>query len=622
MIILISSQAQSEFTDTIHELGHLAESYNGEKMASVRGALFSWYVDKNGYSSLEDMIGKFQEDYGTSRENAIEEMTNEALSGLFSTDDGVNDFLNWLKEDSGYSKAEKKSVLQRIIDFFDRIVEAVKQTIKDGDLSQTAREFAQMQADKAAQIREMFLKALDGIDGKKRKNTAEETKNSIKKTKDISYDEQIEKVFSKHFGRSDSLYIGKPSDKLIKAGFSNAPFAMNQSDIRKSHEATAKNKNYSRHGVSKEFFEQLPSKINNAVMFIVNKNGTTVITDYQMSDRNGEKSFVVAGVWHNQKMENDTVNQIKSVYPLDNFVNRVFKAADESKLVISDTKKAQAMLATVGVQSSEVSRLLELSNDSISQTGDDVKRFSDIDSEVKNSLKRTDSEETKNSRKKSYVSRDGHFLSYRETGGSDAHEQALRWAARNSVEDGDLRLAYCKEAWYIIEKDSNDYAGYQVLERIRKGEYDNERRRVEEYNRRNKRRTVSGEFAEYDFGSEQRVRYGDERYGFDINGTGYETKSGRVLSVDRSSSQRGKTRIESGQNTFGGNENRTGTGTERLTDSEVKNSLRHSLGISDSTTDADRPTALLDEVYDTKMLRFLLLFELNAKSRKRHRQML
>ena len=105
---------------------------------------------------------------------------------LFSTDEGVNDFLNWLKEDSGYSKAEKKSVLQRIIEFFDRIVEAVKQTIKDGDLSKTAREFAQMQADKAAQIREMFLDALDGIDGKARKNTAEETKNSLRLSLGIS----------------------------------------------------------------------------------------------------------------------------------------------------------------------------------------------------------------------------------------------------------------------------------------------------------------------------------------------------------------------------------------------------------------------------------------------------
>ena len=188
MKILISSQAQSEFTDTIHELGHLAESYNGEKMASVKGALLDWYAEKNGGTALEDTIKMFQDSYGTSRENAIEEMTNEALSGLFSTDEGVNDFLNWLKEDSGYSKAEKKSVLQRIIEFFDRIVEAVKQTIKDGDLSQTAREFAQMQADKAAQIREMFLDALDGIDGKKRENAGSETKDSLAPDFEAKYD--------------------------------------------------------------------------------------------------------------------------------------------------------------------------------------------------------------------------------------------------------------------------------------------------------------------------------------------------------------------------------------------------------------------------------------------------
>ena len=38
-----------------------------------------------------------------------------------------------------------------------------------------------MQADKAAEIREMFLEALDGINGKKRKNTESETKDSRKK---------------------------------------------------------------------------------------------------------------------------------------------------------------------------------------------------------------------------------------------------------------------------------------------------------------------------------------------------------------------------------------------------------------------------------------------------------
>ena len=392
MKVLISSDAQSEFTDTVHELGHLGEVRNKSAMQKVRQAILDWHNEVRGYNSTEEAISRFMQEYDCSRQDAIEEYTNEALAGLFSTDEGVKDFLSWLEEDSGYSKKEKKTVIQKIAELFDRLVESIRKIIAEGELSFAAKDFAQMQADRAAKIRKMFLDVLDGT-SEQSARMSDEVKNSIKKTQNMSYDEQIEKIFSKRLNGSNSLYIGKPSEKLIKAGFSNAPFAMNQSDIRKSHEATAKNKNYSRHGVPKEFFEQLPSKINNAVMFIVNKNGTTVITDYQMNDRNGEKSFVVAGVWHNQKMENDTVNQIKSVYPLDDFKSQVYRASENRKLVITDKKKAQAMLTTIGVQPSEVSRLLELSNDSISQTGDDVKHFLNIDSEeTKNSLKRTDSE--------------------------------------------------------------------------------------------------------------------------------------------------------------------------------------------------------------------------------------
>ena len=470
----------------------------------------------------------------------------------------MNDFLNWLKEDSGYSKAEKKSILQRIIEFFDRIVEAVKQTIKDGDLSQTAREFAQMQADKAAQIREMFLDALDGIDGKARKNTAEETKNSIKKTKDISYDEQIEKVFSKHFGRSDSLYIGKPSDNLIKAGFSNAPFAMNQSDIRKSHEATAKNKNYSRHGVSKEFFEQLPSKINNAVMFIVNKNGTTVITDYQMNDRNGEKSFVVAGVWHNQKMDSDVVNQVKSVYPLDDFKSQVYRAAENRKLVITDKKKAQAMLSEVGVQPSERSRLLELSNDSISQTGDDVKHFSDIGGEeTKNSLKRPDfnkkidkDEGNAHNKKRLYNESDTLFL---------------QWSNSPSVPVRERKMFKRGKDLVLFEKTKN---GCVELFRSKDKEVVREHERA--YRKATDEIYGNTESIRADKGRDTWNMRVSRHGGYDV-GNGGQTGNERL----QTDSERDNGHLLSGDGRI-----------SDITDSEeTKNSLRHSLGISDSTAE-------------------------------------
>ena len=297
---------------------------------------------------------------------------------LFSTDEGVNDFLNWLKEDSGYSKAEKESVLQRIIDFFDRIVEAVKQTIKDGDLSKTAREFAQMQADKAAQIREMFLDALDGIDGKARKNTAEETKNSKKK-------------------------------------------------------------------------------------------------------------------------------QRKYTNPYENWY---------------------------GVDS------------------------------------------------------DGHFLPSNEIGGSDASEQALFWVAQEDVTDGDLRLATGLGSCYIIERMENDRYGYKVVEKIEERDRDYEKQRITEHNRE-KRTDLEGRLAGYNNNNKSAANaVGDERHDSDVPEAGHQTKSRQIRSVAGTSFNQRKTRIDTEQNTFGGNENRTGNGTERLTDSEeTKNSLRHSLGISDNTAE-------------------------------------
>lgn len=183
----------------------------------------------------------------------------------------------------------------------------------------------------------------------------------------MDYAEQIDKYFSGTLGRSDSLYLGTPSDVLQEAGFSSNPFAMNKGDVRKSNEKSAKNKNYSRHGVPRKFFKSMPEYIDKSVVFIENPSGVTVVTDFLMLDEKGQPSYVVAGVKPDADMEDDIVNLIKSVYPLDDFIPRMVTAAENSKLVVIDKQKAQTMFATVGVQPSEVSKLLELSKNIISQ---------------------------------------------------------------------------------------------------------------------------------------------------------------------------------------------------------------------------------------------------------------
>ena len=177
-------------------------------------------------------------------------------------------------------------------------------------------------------------------------------------------------IEKKELNGSNSLYVGVPRRNIQDAGFSSAPFAMNQSDYRKSRREAAKNKNYSRHGIPVGFFEIMPDKIDSAPILIDNGEKITVITDYPMDDTKGNPSYVIVGVQKNQSMENDVVNQIKSVYPLDDIADRIISNSNAGKIVILNKNKAEKLLTTIGIQPSEVSSILDSAKDSISQNSD------------------------------------------------------------------------------------------------------------------------------------------------------------------------------------------------------------------------------------------------------------
>lgn len=195
---------------------------------------------------------------------------------------------------------------------------------------------------------------------------------SINKTKHMSYKEQLNLIENGQLNGIHSLYVGLPSENLKSINFPNNPLVMNQSDYRKSRRKQTKNKHYSKHGVEFEFFDKMPEYINNAIIFIDNGDKVTVITEYPMKDTKGNDSFVIAGVLLNQTMENDTINQIKSVYPLDDIVNKITMSAEKGKLIISNKNKAKNMFATIGIQTSKVSNILNLAKTSLSQKNTSV----------------------------------------------------------------------------------------------------------------------------------------------------------------------------------------------------------------------------------------------------------
>lgn len=160
---------------------------------------------------------------------------------MFSTNEGVNEFLSWLENESGYSAQEKKTVLQKLADWILEIIDAVQELIQGESLNKVVTEFAKEETARLKEIRKMFLEALDevseGTVGRETKNTAEggvklslsemgfdefsrETANNIKMRQGViinsvsDLEEHIKNALKRN--KKINLYVGAISEEVKK----------------------------------------------------------------------------------------------------------------------------------------------------------------------------------------------------------------------------------------------------------------------------------------------------------------------------------------------------------------------------------------------------------------------
>ncbi|MBR3553147.1 MAG: hypothetical protein IKN72_07140 [Clostridia bacterium] len=183
----MSANANSEFTDLVHELGHGVAAYDAKRYRGLLAAIRDWYMENEGIASYEDAIEAIMDRYaGTdedfTRADAEEEFFSEAMAGLFSTDAGAKQFLNWLNDESKADTNEKKSIIKKMADLLQDLFDHIKALIRGGTLSKTAADFARMEADNAQMLRQEFLAALDTMkaNAEKGEQNKSGTKNSVK----------------------------------------------------------------------------------------------------------------------------------------------------------------------------------------------------------------------------------------------------------------------------------------------------------------------------------------------------------------------------------------------------------------------------------------------------------
>lgn len=200
--IIINADGSGEYNALIHELGEFGLAYNEKEYKKIQSAIRDWYVDFRGAENFNALVDAYVDTYskaeGTkTRAEALDELTNDAVSGLFSTDEGIKKFAKWLDENK--TEPEKKSIIETITDFLKSVIEKIKNVISTSNLQTAARNAMEMEQKRADHIRKQFLDMLDNASENLYSGTEveENTKNSVTLGKfadvDINSNEKLDK---------------------------------------------------------------------------------------------------------------------------------------------------------------------------------------------------------------------------------------------------------------------------------------------------------------------------------------------------------------------------------------------------------------------------------------------
>lgn len=387
--IIINADGSGEYNALIHELGEFGLAYNEQEYKNVQSAIRDWYVSYKGADNFNALVDAYIDTYtkaegSKTRAEAIDELTNDAVSGLFSTDEGVEQFAKWLSYNK--TEAEKKSIIETIADFLKSVIEKIKSVIATSNLQTAARNAMEMEQKRANHIRKQFLNMLDNASenlygGVEAENNTKYSLDSYNKKQIDSFKnsnkielyhskEQLQKFVNdarQHKNLNKKMYFGVISNEMAEyiknetgvdvKGYNVALRADNILKIFNSHGNETFELSRGQRAITDEDILKLPQLLNNIdyAEYAGKYNGM----------QNSNNDFI------NLKSSKDdtiTIGAFKQKKYLDLRIHTMYA---KNKGNNDDTANAKALASTSETSVGNVSF-----NSSISKYSDNVKKFS------------------------------------------------------------------------------------------------------------------------------------------------------------------------------------------------------------------------------------------------------
>ena len=213
--ISLSEKSVNSYQTALHETAHYIQQNNPEGWAEVKRAALEFYTEKVGMTEAQDKVFKAYENaYGTDT-GLYDEVAADLFSGIMSTDDGVEQYCDYILTADQYTTPQKRTILQTLRDAIGQLIESIKNVLRGGDATLGAAEGRKLaeraeNLQEAAGIVDEFLDALD---------TAKNNAREIGKQKNV----QVEQMKTARAEGPD----GKLYSIIPDTGNGDAVFAVN-----------------------------------------------------------------------------------------------------------------------------------------------------------------------------------------------------------------------------------------------------------------------------------------------------------------------------------------------------------------------------------------------------------
>lgn len=215
--ISLSEKSVNSYQTALHETAHYIQQNNPEGWAEVKRTALAFYTEKVGMTEAQDKVFKAYENaYGTDTE-LYDEVAADLLSGIMSTDDGVEQYCDYILTADQYTTPQKRTILQTLRDAIGQLIESIKNVLRGGDATLGAAEGRKLaeraeNLQEAAGIVDEFLDALD---------TAKNNAREIGKQKNVQVEQkktaQAEKAGGKKYSYAGTEAAQADYNDLHKA---------------------------------------------------------------------------------------------------------------------------------------------------------------------------------------------------------------------------------------------------------------------------------------------------------------------------------------------------------------------------------------------------------------------